>query len=81
MPLILPEDLEDEWLNREDKESLRELIKPYDSSKLHSHTVRPLRGKEASGNSEEAVKLYNEIENELNEQQKTEIEDLFRESE
>jgi putative SOS response-associated peptidase YedK len=64
MPLILPEEIEDEWLNREDTSSLRDLIKPYDASKLHSHTVRPLRGKEATGNSEEADDEY--IYDELN---------------
>lgn len=64
MPLILPEEIEDEWLTRNEPESLRELIKPYDTNRLHSHTVRPLRGKEAIGNCEEVDDEY--IYDELN---------------
>ena len=62
MPLILEEKNAEEWLNpvqnNTDKDSLRELIKPYPSDKLISHTVKVLRGKDAVGNTEEAEKEY-----------------------
>jgi putative SOS response-associated peptidase YedK len=54
MPLILPEELVDEWLapiNDElDEKRIKELIRPYPAEAMEAHTVRRLRGKEATGN-------------------------------
>lgn len=57
MPLILPEHLEDKWLKKADNEfdkvELQQIIIPYSSDLLKSHTVRKLRGKSYTGNIEE----------------------------
>ena len=56
MPLILPEGMEDKWLeaiNDElDIKAIRELIISYPESELEAHTVQRLRGKEYPGNVE-----------------------------
>ncbi|MBT8255978.1 MAG: SOS response-associated peptidase [Bacteroidia bacterium] len=54
MPLILPAELEDAWLdpiNDElDIKGIQELIQPYDEEELAAFTVHRLRGKEYLGN-------------------------------
>lgn len=54
MPLILPEELEDKWLepvtDELDIERLKELIKSYPDEEMTAHTVSRLRGKEYQGN-------------------------------
>ena len=62
MPLILPEALADAWLmdyNDElDKTALQELIRTYPSEDLLAVSVRPIRGKNGSGNVEEASQPF-----------------------
>tara|TARA_B100001765_G_scaffold213212_1_gene178645 strand:+ start:799 stop:1566 length:768 start_codon:yes stop_codon:yes gene_type:complete len=54
MPLILPKELEDKWLESIeddlDKKQIEELIVSYPEEELDSHTVQRLRGKEYPGN-------------------------------
>ena len=54
MPLILPEELEDQWLmsidDDLDKQQIQDLIQSYPEDKLKAHTVSKLRGKEYAGN-------------------------------
>ncbi|WP_246130278.1 SOS response-associated peptidase [Bizionia saleffrena] len=54
MPLILPLELEDNWLNtiddELDKQKIQELIQSSPEEELKAHTVRKLRGKEYIGN-------------------------------
>ena len=58
MPLILPPELENEWLTPYDeilwekgqKKALQELIQPYPEEEFDYHTVDRLRGKEYPGN-------------------------------
>lgn len=60
MPLILPEELEDEWLqpvhDELDIKKIQELIQSYPEEELQAHTVSRLRGKEYRGNVPEAAK-------------------------
>jgi putative SOS response-associated peptidase YedK len=56
MPLILPEEAIDTWLNEvvvsePEKEKILSLIKPYTEQELTAHTVSKIRGKNAIGNS------------------------------
>jgi putative SOS response-associated peptidase YedK len=54
MPLILPEEIEDQWLkeveDEVDLQALEELIQPYPQDALDAYTVPRLRGKEYMGN-------------------------------
>ncbi|TSE07931.1 SOS response-associated peptidase [Aquimarina algiphila] len=54
MPVILPEELEDNWLNpindELDKKAIQELIREYPEEELDAYTVDRLRGKEYKGN-------------------------------
>lgn len=63
MPLILPDALEDNWLNPiaddSDIKKIKELIKSYPDSELKAHTVNKLRGKAYLGNVEEISEEYN----------------------
>ena len=67
MPVILPEKLEDKWLEEVEKElvkdAMQDLIKPFPDEKLNAHTVDRLRGKEYKGNVEGIAKevLYPEL--------------------
>ena len=54
MPVILPEGVENKWLNPLSKEELQELLQPFPDSKLMAHTVRKLSGKDSPGNVPEA---------------------------
>ena len=62
MPLILPEELEDKWLDPVDDEldmqQIKDLIKSYPEDELQAHTVRKLRGKTYLGNVEEIAQPY-----------------------
>lgn len=60
MPLIFENENEaDQWLDtKASKESLRSLIKPLNNDILNAHTVKPIRGKDAVGNSPEAEEVY-----------------------
>jgi putative SOS response-associated peptidase YedK len=51
MPVILPREKQDEWLNTSEKTQLEKLLIPYPEQLLKAHTVRKLKGKDASGNS------------------------------
>ena len=68
MPLIIPKELEDEWLKPVtdplDLEELKTLLKPYDEDEMQSHTVIKLKGKQAVGNDPKAVEkvFYPELE-------------------
>jgi len=65
MPFIVPEYLEEAWMNPEiKKDDVLEMIGPYPETELEDFTVGPLRGKNALGNSPEAVKhhRYSELE-------------------
>lgn len=59
MPVILPKELERNWLNpihdKADKELIQELIKPYDASEMIAYPVAKIKGKEAVGNNEKAL--------------------------
>lgn len=54
MPLILPEELENKWLQNYEEElaeqAISELIKPYPEEEMTYHTVDRLRGKQYKGN-------------------------------
>jgi putative SOS response-associated peptidase YedK len=51
MPVILPQDLQDRWLDPKlSKEEVQALIKPFDESLIKFHTVGRLKGKNAVGN-------------------------------
>lgn len=62
MPLILNEKEADEWLNGS-PEKIKQMICPAEEGILKAHTVRKLRGKNAVGNSAEAIEevVYNEL--------------------
>lgn len=58
MPLILPDEIADKWLNEDVPDNLlgkyfQELIKSYPENELEAYTVARLRGKEYQGNVEE----------------------------
>jgi len=59
MPLILPREVEWQWLKpintKEDQQMIAELVHSYDECALEAYTVKRLRGKEAVGNRPEAV--------------------------
>ncbi len=56
MPVILPRELQDQWLHPIsdglDIQAIQELIKKYPDGELRAHTVTRLRGKEYKGNVE-----------------------------
>ena len=62
MPLILPQELEDKWLepveDELDVKSIQELIKDYPDEELDAYTVRRLRGKEYIGNTEKVSEPF-----------------------
>ena len=68
MPLILPEELEDDWLqpvaDELDIKAIQELIRSYPEEELQAYTVSKLRGKEYRGNIPEISEevLYDELE-------------------
>ncbi|MGS2727109.1 SOS response-associated peptidase [Psychroserpens sp. BH13MA-6] len=68
MPLILTEDIEEQWLHpmedERDQKNIQSLITSYPEGELKAHTVGKLRGKTYKGNVEEISEevLYNELE-------------------
>lgn len=62
MPVILPKELERDWLNpihdKADKELIQELIKPYDAEEMIAYPVAKLRGKGAIENKEAAIAIH-----------------------
>jgi len=62
MPLILPQKLEDKWLNpiedELDVKSIQELIREYPAEELDAYSVRRLRGKEYIGNVEKVSEPF-----------------------
>ncbi|HRH10410.1 MAG TPA: SOS response-associated peptidase [Bacteroidia bacterium] len=60
MPVILNKEEQDQWLmdcsNEKDELQLLALCKPFDPSKLEYYTVPRLKGKEAVGDTEEALR-------------------------
>lgn len=58
MPVILSEEKEKEWLTVDDEESIKELMTPFDEDEMEAYTVPRLKGKQAVGNSEEAIKKH-----------------------
>jgi len=67
MPLILPEELEDAWLqpieDHLDKQKIQELIQSFPDNELKAHTVGRLRGREYKGNVKEITEevVYEEL--------------------
>lgn len=61
MPLILPEQLADHWLDPIeddlDRKEIEELIQSYPEDQMQAHTVGKLRGKNAVGNTPEATRV------------------------
>ncbi|AHW59727.1 Putative SOS response-associated peptidase YedK [Draconibacterium orientale] len=57
MPLILNEEEADKWLNGTATEA-KAMIRPATDGLLKAHTVRRLRGKEAVGNSPQAIEEF-----------------------
>lgn len=59
MPVILPKEIENEWLkpvsDKADQELIKALIQPYPDGELAYHTVGKLRGKSALGNQPEVL--------------------------
>lgn len=70
MPLILPEELEDKWLqpidDAVDAIEIQELIRPYPDNELEAYTVHRLRGKEYLGNTEEVTSRFEYEDLEIN---------------
>ncbi len=58
MPLIIPKEKQEEWLQGNTKEETQSFFKPFDASLLKAFTVNKLKGKNASGNTVNAVKEY-----------------------
>ncbi len=62
MPVILPKELEREWLkpinDKVDKEMIQELIKPFPDDLMEAWPVRQLKGKNGVGNSELAHQKF-----------------------
>lgn len=71
MPVILPKELEDKWLQGYEDELLQQavegLIESFPESELEAHTVAKLRGKNAIGNVPEAIEPfeYEDVQNEF----------------
>lgn len=59
MPLILPKELAQDWLTpihqKADQELIESLIQSYDETEMEAFTVKKLRGKDAVGNTPEAL--------------------------
>ncbi|SHJ45165.1 SOS response-associated peptidase [Aquimarina spongiae] len=72
MPVILPDEIADNWLNpindELDQKAIQELIRPYPDSELDYYTVDRLRGKAYIGNKEEITHKfeYEELEYDFN---------------
>jgi putative SOS response-associated peptidase YedK len=62
MPVILPKELEYEWLkpinDKADKELIQSLIQPFPDELMEAWPVRQVKGKKGVGNSELAVQPF-----------------------
>ncbi len=69
MPVILPKDKQDDWLQAyaddSSKEKLQQLLIPFDENELEAYTVRKLKGSGSVGNTEAAEERfeYEELKN------------------
>jgi len=67
MPLILPEDIADQWITNVDdyldEQTITSLIQPYPDEEFSAHTVQKLRGKAYLGNTPNTSEpvIYNEL--------------------
>ncbi len=59
MPVILPKELQYDWLkpikDELDKKAIQDLIKPYEDEEMEAHSVCKLLSKQAVGNKPEAL--------------------------
>ena len=64
MPVILTDELANDWLKPLTKNELQDLLQPLADNELIAHSVRKLSGKDSPGNVYEASKeyIYNELE-------------------
>lgn len=71
MPLILADDLQDEWLMEveepSDEELIKELCQPYPDHEMEAYPVGSLRGKNAAGNTAQSMEKKDYLE--LNQQE------------
>lgn len=59
MPVILPEELADEWINPSlSQKEVKDLLLPYPDELLKAHTVDRIAGKESKGNVPEAEEEF-----------------------
>jgi putative SOS response-associated peptidase YedK len=58
MPLILSKEMQDEWLNADTPEKIKQVAIPFPPEKMDYHTVRKLKGKTALGNIPEAEEEF-----------------------
>lgn len=59
MPVILPEELENDWISPgKSRQELSELLLPFPEELLQAHTVYRISGKDTRGNTPEAEKEY-----------------------
>ena len=57
MPLILPEDAQNQWLDNElTRHEIEKITRPISSQEVHAYTVGPIKGKNAVGNNIDATK-------------------------
>ncbi len=63
MPVILNDELSNEWLHNNNQETLKNLIRPYPEKELQAYTVRKLSGKDSLENIPEVTEeyIYDEI--------------------
>lgn len=66
MPLLLPKELEKEWMKpiheKADRDLIETLVQPYDEDALETFTVKRLLGKEAIGNKPDVLKPFRYVE-------------------
>ena len=56
MPLIIPEEQTEIWLNsHSSEENIKAILQPHSSNNLKAHSVKRIKGKNAVGNSPEAI--------------------------
>ena len=62
MPLILPQELENEWLmtinDNISEEQVKALIQPFDEQLMQSKTVKPIRGRTAKSQTKDIIQPY-----------------------
>ncbi len=58
MPVILSAEAEKEWLTQDEEKKLEALMVPFNETDLEAYPVPRLKGKQAVGNTESAIKKY-----------------------